>query len=115
MLTSIRLSHDVWSVLSLRFDTLIPQMGTVVLPNHIGSLLSKRDYHHVLAFNFTPQVEVALSQWLYLTLWHEFLEKPQHLGREGKEMLLNMIIEFQQTTGRKLIVIFVTLSFKRIF
>ena len=81
-------------------------MGTVMLPNHIGSLLSRRDYHHVLSSHFTPQVEVALSQWLYLTLGHEFLEKPQLAGREGKELLLDMIIEFQQTTGRKLMVVY---------
>ena len=81
-------------------------MNKVVLPNHIGSLLSRRDYHHVLALNFTPQVEIALSQWLYLTLYHEFLEKPSNAGHEGKELLLNMIIEFLQTTGRKLLVVY---------
>ena len=32
------------------------------------------------------------------------MEKPQHIGREGKVLLLCRIIEFQQTTGLKLMV-----------
>ena len=32
------------------------------------------------------------------------MERPQTDGKEGKELLLNRIIEFQQATGRKLMV-----------
>ena len=34
----------------------------------------------------------------------EFIEKDQMFGKPGKELLLNRIIEFQQSTGRKLMV-----------
>ena len=34
----------------------------------------------------------------------EFLERDQLSGKEGKTLLLNRIIEFQQSTGRKLMV-----------
>lgn len=40
------------------------------MPNHIGSLLSKREYHYVLAVNWTPHIEALLSQWLYISLRH---------------------------------------------
>lgn len=45
-------------------------MTVVQLPNHVGSLLSKREYHYVLYTNLTPRLEALLSQWLYLTLYH---------------------------------------------
>lgn len=53
-----------------RFDDLVSKITTVELPNHVGSLLSKREYHYVLALNYTPYMEALLSQWLYLTLCH---------------------------------------------
>lgn len=34
----------------------------------------------------------------------EFMEKSQSIGKEGKTLLLNRIIEFQQSTGLKLMV-----------
>ena len=40
------------------------------MPNHIGSLLNKKEHLYVLTYNYTPQVEAVLSQWVYLTLCH---------------------------------------------
>jgi hypothetical protein len=53
-----------------RFDDVLKKITTVALPNHVGSLLNKREYHYVLSLNFTPRMEALLSQWLYLTLFH---------------------------------------------
>nr|CAH0102881.1 unnamed protein product [Daphnia galeata] len=88
------------------FDDVLKKITTVALPNHVGSLLNKREYHYVLSLNFTPRMEALLSQWLYLTLFHEFMEKRQNQGREEKTLLLNRIIEFQESTGRKLMVVY---------
>jgi len=92
------------------FDALVQKITAVEMPNHIGSLLSRREFHYVLALNFTPGVEALLSQWIYLTLCHEFIEKDQMFGKPGKELLLNRIIEFQQSTGRKLMAVYDFLS-----
>jgi hypothetical protein len=56
-----------------RFEDLLSKITSVELPNHVGSLLSKREYHYVLSLNFTPRMEALLSQWLYLTLCHGLL------------------------------------------
>ncbi len=40
----------------------------------------------------------------------EFMERPQVHGREGKTLLLQRILEFQQNTGRKLMVSFIFFS-----
>jgi len=92
------------------FDALVEKITVVEMPNHVGSLLNRREFHYVLALNFTPQIEALLSQWIYLTLCHEFLEKDQTFGRPGKELLLNRIIEFQQSTGRKIMTVYDFLS-----
>ncbi|EFX69734.1 hypothetical protein DAPPUDRAFT_300700 [Daphnia pulex] len=92
------------------FDDLLSKITSVELPNHVGSLLSKKEYHYVLSLHFTPRMEALLSQWLYLVLHHEFMERPQVHGREGKTLLLQRILEFQQNTGRKLMVVYDFLS-----
>lgn len=56
-----------------RFDDLLSQITSVELPNHVGSLLGKKEYHHVLSFHFTPRMEALLSQWLYNVLYHGLL------------------------------------------
>ncbi len=53
-----------------RFDDLVTKITKVEIPNHVGSLLSKREYHYVLAHNWSPHMEALLSQWLYLSLCH---------------------------------------------
>ncbi|KZS03961.1 Centromere protein I [Daphnia magna] len=93
-----------------RFQDILSKITTVRLPNHIGSLLNKREHHYVLFLRFTPHVDGQLSQWLYLTLRYEFIEKPQSQGREGKTLLLDRIKEFQECTGRKLLAVYNFLS-----
>ena len=60
-------------MLKNRFEELAEKITTVEMPNHVGSLLSKREYHYVLALNLTPHVEALLSRWLYVTLYHGLL------------------------------------------
>lgn len=92
------------------FKDLVGKMTVVQLPNHVGSLLSKREYHYVLYANLTPRLEALLSQWLYLTLYHEFIERNQIACLDEKKLLLQRVIEFQESTGRKLMVVYDFLS-----
>ncbi|XP_057379734.1 uncharacterized protein LOC130702084 [Daphnia carinata] len=92
------------------FNDLVGKITVVQLPNHVGSLLSKREYHYILYANWTPRLEALLSQWLYLTLYHEFIERRQGDCRDAKTLLLQRVIEFQESTGRKLMVVYDFLS-----
>ncbi|XP_057380549.1 uncharacterized protein LOC130702935 [Daphnia carinata] len=91
-------------------EDILNKISTLRLPNHIGSLLNKREHHYALFLNFTPHMDGQLSQWLYLTLHYEFIEKSPSQGREGKTLLLDRIKEFQECTGRKLIAVYNFLS-----
>ena len=67
-------NSNIWQFVSTyfvyRFDDLVMKITKVEMPNHVGSLLSKREFHYVLAYNWTPHMEALLSQWLYLSLCH---------------------------------------------
>ncbi|KAI9558051.1 hypothetical protein GHT06_014804 [Daphnia sinensis] len=92
------------------FKDLVGKITVIQLPNHVGSLLSKREYHYILYANLTPRLEALLSQWLYLTLYHEFIERRQTDNQDRKALLLQRVIEFQESTGQKLMVVYDFLS-----